>query len=35
VLSDPARFAGRNVAIVCSGGNMSPAQLVALWPDAR
>ncbi len=32
VLSDPARFAGRNVAIVCSGGNMSPAQLAALWP---
>jgi threonine dehydratase len=31
VLSDPARFAGRNVAIVCSGGNISPAQLVALW----
>jgi len=35
VLSDPARFAGRNVAIVCSGGNISPAQLRALWPDAR
>jgi len=31
VLSDPARFAGRNVVIVCSGGNISPAQLVALW----
>jgi threonine dehydratase len=31
VLSDPARFAGRNVAVVCSGGNISPAQLVALW----
>jgi threonine dehydratase len=31
VLCDPARFAGRNVAIVCSGGNISPAQLVALW----
>jgi threonine dehydratase len=31
VLSDPARFAGRKVAIVCSGGNISPAQLVALW----
>jgi threonine dehydratase len=31
VLADPARFAGRNVAIVCSGGNISPAQLVALW----
>ena len=24
------RFAGRKVAIVCSGGNISPAQLVAL-----
>jgi len=35
VLSDPARFAGRNVAIVCSGGNISPAQLRALWPDAN
>ena len=32
VLADPARFAGRNVAIVCSGGNISPAQLTALWP---
>ena len=34
VLSDPARFAGRKVAIVCSGGNISPAQLVALWPES-
>jgi threonine dehydratase len=32
VLGDPARFANRNVAIVCSGGNISPAQLTALWP---
>lgn len=32
VLADPGRFAGRRVAIVCSGGNISPAQLVALWP---
>jgi threonine dehydratase len=32
VLADPARFAGRTVAVVCSGGNISPAQLVALWP---
>jgi threonine dehydratase len=32
VLADPARFAGRNVAVVCSGGNISPAQLAALWP---
>ena len=33
VLGDPERFAGRGVAIVCSGGNISPAQLVALWKD--
>jgi threonine dehydratase len=32
VLSDPQRFAGRTVAIVCSGGNISPAQLTGLWP---
>jgi threonine dehydratase len=31
VLADPGRFAGRAVAIVCSGGNISPAQLAALW----
>ncbi len=31
VLSDPARFAGQKVAVVCSGGNISPAQLLALW----
>ena len=31
VLSAPQRFAGRKVVIVCSGGNISPAQLVALW----
>ena len=30
VLADPARFAGRKVAVVCSGGNISPAQLTAL-----
>jgi len=34
VLADPGRFAGRKVAIVCSGGNISPLQLTALWPDA-
>ena len=34
VLADPARFAGRRVAIICSGGNISPAQLIRLWPDA-
>jgi threonine dehydratase len=32
VLGTPERFAGRTVAIVCSGGNISPAQLTALWP---
>jgi threonine dehydratase len=32
VLNDPGRFAGRQVAVVCSGGNISPAQLTALWP---
>jgi threonine dehydratase len=32
VLGAPQRFAGRKVAIICSGGNISPAQLAALWP---
>jgi threonine dehydratase len=32
VLAAPDRFAGRTVAIVCSGGNISPEQLVSLWP---
>jgi threonine dehydratase len=32
VLREPGRFAGRKVAIVCSGGNISPAQLAGLWP---
>jgi threonine dehydratase len=32
VLADPPRFAGRKVAVICSGGNISPAQLTALWP---
>jgi len=27
VLADPPRFAGRKVALVCTGGNVSPAQL--------
>jgi threonine dehydratase len=35
VLADPARFADRKVAIVCSGGNISPAQLVELWAGGR
>jgi threonine dehydratase len=35
LLADPARFAGRTVAIVCSGGNISPDLLMSLWvPDA-
>ena len=32
VLATPQRFAGRKVAIICSGGNISPAQLAELWP---
>jgi threonine dehydratase len=32
VLGAPERFAGRKVSIVCSGGNISPAQLAELWP---
>jgi len=32
VLNDPGRFAGREVAVICSGGNISPAQLLGLWP---
>src|SRR5262252_9458650 len=32
VLADPGRFAGRKVTVICSGGNISPAQLVGLWP---
>jgi threonine dehydratase len=32
VLGDPGRFAGRKVAVICSGGNISPAQLLKLWP---
>jgi threonine dehydratase len=34
VLAAPHRFAGRKVAIICSGGNISPAQLAGLWSDA-
>jgi threonine dehydratase len=33
VLADPVRFAGRKVVIVCSGGNISPAQLTALFRE--
>ncbi len=32
LLAAPERYAGRKVAIVCSGGNISPAQLLDLWP---
>jgi threonine dehydratase len=32
VLAAPERFAGRTVAVVCSGGNISPSQLLQLWP---
>jgi threonine dehydratase len=36
VLGAPGRFAGRKTAVICSGGNISPAQLVELWPaEAR
>src|SRR6516165_6659356 len=31
VTGTPGRFAGRTVAIICSGGNISPAQLTGLW----
>ncbi|MGH3223015.1 MAG: hypothetical protein ACRDPY_30715, partial [Streptosporangiaceae bacterium] len=31
VLAAPERFMGRTVAVVCSGGNISPAQLLSLW----
>jgi threonine dehydratase len=33
VLADPGRFAGRNVTLICTGGNISPAQLVSLWAE--
>jgi threonine dehydratase len=33
VLRDPERFAGRRVAVICSGGNIAPAQLRALLQD--
>jgi threonine dehydratase len=31
VLAAPQRFAGRKAVIICSGGNISPAQLAGLW----
>ena len=33
VLDAAGRFADRKVALICSGGNISPAQLVELWPS--
>jgi threonine dehydratase len=35
VLANPARFSGRTVAIICSGGNISPQQLVQLLDGGR
>jgi threonine dehydratase len=34
ILADPGRFAGRKVAVVCTGGNISPAQLVDLFQSS-
>jgi threonine dehydratase len=34
VLADPARYAGRTVAVVCSGGNASAAEIAALAAPA-
>src|SRR5580692_5045435 len=31
VLAAPERFIGRTIVLVCSGGNISPAQLLSLW----
>src|SRR5215469_1332008 len=31
LLATPGRFVGRKVAIICSGGNISPGQLAGLW----
>ena len=33
VRRDPERFAGRRVAVICSGGNIAPAQLRALLQE--
>jgi threonine dehydratase len=35
LLRDPGRFAGRRVAVICSGGNIAPAQLAALLQESR
>jgi threonine dehydratase len=34
VLAASRRFAGRKVAVIGSGGNISPAQLAGLWPSS-
>ncbi|WP_240669680.1 threonine ammonia-lyase [Actinoplanes solisilvae] len=34
ILEFPERFAGRTVAVVCSGGNASPRELAVLAPDS-
>jgi threonine dehydratase len=34
VLAEPGRFGGKKIAIICSGGNISPAQLSALFQPA-
>ena len=33
VMGEPARFAGRKVVIMCTGGNVSPEQLQRLFAD--
>jgi threonine dehydratase len=35
ILADPGRFAGREVAVVCSGGNASPEEVERLSSPAR
>jgi threonine dehydratase len=35
LLGEPERFAGRRVAVICSGGNIAPAQLAALLQESR
>jgi threonine dehydratase len=34
VLTEPGRFADRNVALICTGGNISPAQLASHWEQS-
>ena len=35
ILHSPRRFAGRKTAVICSGGNVSPAQLAELWSQEQ